>query len=303
MLIGGNGDLHSGRVKPLRVGRAVLVFADHDVEAVERDRRSVASVAADLRRLGVAEGDLVMVHASLRSIGPVQDGADGVIDALQQVVGTSGTLLMLLGARDDWAWVNQRPEAERPALLADAEPFDHLVTPADPEFGVLAEVFRRRAGVTVSDHPENRFAATGRLADELLEKLPWHDYYGPGSALERLVDADGKVLRLGADMDTTTVLHYAEHLASVRSKRRVRRHRLVAGHHGAEVRVVETLDDEHGIVDYPGEDYFAVILREYLATQDTGPTSQGMVGKARSELIDASDLVAFAVAWMDQHLG
>jgi hypothetical protein len=31
-------------------------------------------------------------------------------------------------------------------------------------------------------------------------------------------------------------------------------------------RVVDCLDDEHGIVDWPGEDYFATILRDYLAT-------------------------------------
>jgi aminoglycoside N3'-acetyltransferase len=263
------------------------------------DGFSVDHLVADLRRLGIALGDLLMVHASLRAVGPVDGGADGVIDALEAAVGPDGTLLFVLGARDAWAWVNERAEHERVQLLHDAEPFDCLVTPAEPEVGVLAEVFRTRRRTKVSDHPEGRFAASGALADRLLDNVPWDDYYGPGSPLERFVQADGRVLRLGADLDTLTLLHYAEYLAPIPSKRRVRRHRLVVGRDRPEVRVVDCLDDSDGIVDHPGEDYFAVILREYLAT---GRASTGVVGRATSELIEAADVVEFAVPWMAEHL-
>jgi aminoglycoside 3-N-acetyltransferase len=266
--------------------------------SVKHDRMSVDELVIDLRELGVAPGDLVMVHASLRAIGPVEGGATGVIDALEAAVGPHGSLLMTLGARDDWGWVNERPEDERTALLRDAVPFDWLATPADPDVGVLAEVFRRAPGTRVSDHPEGRFGASGPMAGRLVEDVPWDDYYGPGSPLDRLIRAGGKVVRLGADLDTLTVLHHAEYLAPVASKRRVRRHRLVAGHERPEVRVIECLDDSNGIVDYPGEDYFAVILRDYLST---GRASTGVVGQATSEVIDASDVVEFAVAWMTEH--
>jgi len=266
---------------------------------MEPDRRSVEHLTADLRRLGDTAGDLLMVHASLRAIGSVEGGAQGVLDALAAAVGPAGTLLMILGARDDWSWVNGRPERERPDLLRDAEPFNCLETPTDPDVGALAEVFRTRPGTTVSDHPEGRFGAAGPLAGDLVKKVPWDDYYGPGSPLERLVRADGQILRLGADLDTVTMLHYAEYLAPVEAKRRVRRHRVVAGRDGPELRVVECLDDSNGIVDHPGDDYFAVILRQYLAT---GRASTGPVGRATSELIDATDLVEFAVAWMVDHL-
>lgn len=139
---------------------------------VDPDRWSVEHLTADLCRLGVSAGDLLMVHASLRAVGPVEGGADGVVDALQAAVGPGGTLLMTLGARDDWAWVNDRPEADRPALLNDAEPFDCLLTPADPDVGVLAKVFRARPATMVSDHPEGRFAASGPLARKLVENVP-----------------------------------------------------------------------------------------------------------------------------------
>lgn len=267
---------------------------------MEHPQSSVDDLTVALRRLGVVAGDLLMVHASLRAIGAVESGADGVLDAIQAAIGQEGTVLMTLGARDEWHWVNQRPEDERPDLLGDAVPFRHRTTPADPDVGVLAEVFRRRAGTVVSDHPEGRFGASGRLAGRLVGDVPWDDYYGPGSPLERLVQAGGRILRLGADLDTLTVLHYAEYLAPVPEKRRVRRHRLVEGPDGPQLRIIACLDDSNGIVDHPGEDYFAVILRRYLAT---GRASTGVVGRATSELIDAADIVAFGVTWMAEHLG
>ena len=48
---------------------------------------SRAAIATDLRRLGLAAGSVVMVHASLRTVGPVAGGADGVIDAIESVLG------------------------------------------------------------------------------------------------------------------------------------------------------------------------------------------------------------------------
>jgi aminoglycoside 3-N-acetyltransferase len=287
-------DYGSGRFEPMKTTQA-HTGADHNVE-MERDPEHLT---ADLRRLGVADGDVLMVHASLRAIGPVVGGARAVLDAIEAAIGARGTILMTLGACDDWAWINERPAHERPALVRAAEPFDCKVTPADPDVGVLAEVFRTRPGTLVSDHPEARFGASGPLAATLVDDVPWDDYYGPGSPLERLVRAEGRVLRLGADLDTVTLLHYAEYAAPFAGKRRVSRYPVVAGRHGPEQRVLTCLDDSDGIAEYPGEDYFAVILRDYLAT---GRAAQGLVGRATSELIDGADVVEFAAAWMVEHL-
>lgn len=260
---------------------------------------SAHDLATDLRKLGVRDGDALMVHASLRAIGPVEGGADGVIDGLERAIGGEGTLLMVLGANIDHEWVNQRPEAERAGLLADVTPFDPYVAPALMEIGVLAETFRCRPGTRVTDNPSGRIAARGRLAEALLVNAPWNDYYGPASPLDRFCNIGGRVLRLGANPDTTTVLHFAEYLAEVPGKRRVRRHYRVFGASGAETRAVECHDDENGIVDWPGEDYFALILKAYLAA---GRAKSGLVGRASSELIDACELVEFGARWMSENL-
>lgn len=252
----------------------------------------------DLRALGVEAGDVVMVHASLRAVGLVDGDAAGVLAALERAVGPDGTLLMTLGAADDWAWVNDHAEADRPGLLTDAEAFDAATTPADPDVGVLAEVFRTTPGTVVSDHPEGRFGARGRTAVALTEDVPWDDYYGPGSPLDRLVCHGGKVLRLGADRGTVTLTHYAEAVVDWPDKTRVRRLRRVAGRD--DLVWVDTLDDSHGIAGWDGEgDYFPPLLGDYLAT---GRARQDRVGGAQSELLDAADYVDFAVAWLAEHL-
>lgn len=53
-----------------------------------------------------------MIHASMRKVGPVERGAFGLIDALREGVGDSGTLLMVLCADE-------------------TEPFDALRSPVD----------------------------------------------------------------------------------------------------------------------------------------------------------------------------
>lgn len=259
--------------------------------------RASRDLVADLRNLGVRPGDAVMIHASLRAIGPVAGGPSGVLDALDQAVGEEGTLLMVMGAEIAHDWVNERPEAEREALLADAPAFDPLEAPVFHEVGYLAEAFRQRPGTLVTDNPSGRFGARGRGAERLLADAPWDDYYGPDSPLDKLCLLDGKILRLGADPDTTTALHYAEYLADVPGKRRVRRHYCCLSDEGSAVRSVSCLDDSDGIIPWDGEDYFALILGDYLAT---GRAKQGMVGEARSELIEARDLVAFGADWMTQ---
>ena len=59
-------------------------------------------LCADLRRLGLSPGDVVLVHSSLSSLGHVIGGAEGFIEALRMAVAPGGTVLVptLTGRRD-----------------------------------------------------------------------------------------------------------------------------------------------------------------------------------------------------------
>ncbi|MBQ1607625.1 MAG: AAC(3) family N-acetyltransferase, partial [Lachnospiraceae bacterium] len=51
-------------------------------------------IVTDLKKLGLKQGDTVMVHTALKSIGYVCGGAQTVIEALIEVVGEDGTIMM-----------------------------------------------------------------------------------------------------------------------------------------------------------------------------------------------------------------
>ena len=56
--------------------------------------RTRASVAADLRALGVRPGITILVHSSLSAIGWVNGGSVAVVQALLDVITPDGTLIM-----------------------------------------------------------------------------------------------------------------------------------------------------------------------------------------------------------------
>src|SRR6266478_7506274 len=56
--------------------------------------RTRDELAADLRKLGLASGDVVMVHASVRAVGEVAGGPDEIHLALKDALTAEGTLLM-----------------------------------------------------------------------------------------------------------------------------------------------------------------------------------------------------------------
>ena len=239
---------------------------------------SVATLVQQLSALGVHPGALVMVHAGLRAVGPVEGGAAGVIRAIRSTIGPDGTMVMLLGADPD-------------------DPFDVDESEVDVEdMGVLAEVFRTTAGTRCSDHAVARYGALGPLTDALLRAPPLHDYHGPGSVLERIVDRGGLVLRLGAGPDTVTLTHLAEYRCDVSDKRRARRR-----YERADIgeQWIEGLDDDDGIAEWAHGDYFPQVLIDFLAA---GHARRGPVGGCVAELLPASAFVDFAGDWLNRNL-
>ncbi|MEM9105655.1 MAG: AAC(3) family N-acetyltransferase [Pseudomonadota bacterium] len=238
---------------------------------------SKEQLGLQLRDLGIGECRLLMVHASLRRLGPVAGGADGLLDGLMAALGSDGTLVMPMGADD-------------------SSPIDYRTTLADGELGVLVEIFRQRHGTRVNDHAAARFGASGPLANVILEPVPLHNYYGEGSPLSRFANHGGWVLRLAADIDTVTLTHWAEYLADLPQKRSVRRRYLRAD---IGEQWIESLDDTDGIADWSGGDYFSQILIDFLAE---GKVRCGPVGKCQAELFSAAEFVPFAVHWLERNI-
>jgi aminoglycoside 3-N-acetyltransferase len=156
---------------------------------------SEAALTEELRRLGVREGGVLLVHTSFRAVRPVEGGPLGLIRALRAALGPGGTLVM-------------------PTMTDGATVFDPRATPT-AGMGITAELFWRQPGVERSTHPGGSFAAEGPLAARICAPQPLSPPHGPDSPVGRVHDLDGQVLLLGVGHAEDTTLHLAEALAPV----------------------------------------------------------------------------------------
>jgi len=116
-------------------------------------------VSQALAQLGVVPGDTVLVHSSLRSLGPVEGGPAGVIAGFEALLGKEGTLVMPTLCQVDFensfkTWYMDKPS----------------------DVGYLTEFFRKQPYVYRSNNPTHSVAARGKYAYHLTCE---HGGYGP----------------------------------------------------------------------------------------------------------------------------
>jgi aminoglycoside 3-N-acetyltransferase len=178
--------------------------------------RTRQSLAGDLRALSVEAGMTLIMHSSLKSLGWVCGGPVAVIQALMDVVTTSGTIVVPTQTSDysDPAlWQHPPVPQSWWQIIYDTMPaFDPRITPGR-FMGVIAETFRTWPGVLRSDHPADSFAAWGRHAEQIIKGHTLEYGLGEGSPLARIYDLDGWVLLLGVGHDSNTSMHLAEYRA------------------------------------------------------------------------------------------
>ena len=256
--------------------------------------RTREELTADLRALGLTPGDMVMVHAALRRTGPVLGGADMVIAALRDAVGPEGTVAAYADWEENYEDLLDAHGRVPMWWRAHVPPFDARWSRAVRHNGAFPELLRTTPGVVASGNPGARVVAVGAKADWLTADHPINYGYGPGSPFAKLAQAGGRVLMLGAPLDTMTLIHHAEHLADI-PKRVLRKEVPFAVDGGTDWRMVEefdTADPPEGFAD----DYFGTIVEAFLAT---GQGSRGKVGEAESVVVDAAPMLAFAVEWIE----
>ena len=262
------------------------------------------TVAADLARLGVKSGDLVMVHASLKAIGPVEGKAASVVSALRDAVGSSGTV-MGYASWDRSPYEETLNGARMDAQLRHGWPtFDPATSGTYRGFGLLNQFLLQAPGARRSAHPDASMVAIGPLAGALTQPHELGRAFGPGSPLERFVEHGGKVLLLGAPLDSVTVLHYAEAIAHIPNKRRVSYEMPIRSADGETRWELAEDFDSNGILDcfaVDGEpDAVETIARAYVKLRRH---REGVVGQAFSYMFDARDIVSFGVDYLERHFG
>jgi aminoglycoside 3-N-acetyltransferase len=270
-------------------------------EQAVRDRHPVrrSDLAVGARRLGLSAGDLVLVHASLSSLGWVVGGAETAARAVLDVVGPRGTVAAVASWDDIPFRLERWPRAWRQAYLDEMPGFDAELSAANSEYGRFPERLRTWPAARKSAHPDQRVVAVGRLADWLTADHPLDDSFGPGSPFARVVEAGGCVLLLGAPLRSLTLLHHAEAVASVPRKRRWSYSLPFATADGIEWRRLSDIDVDGGPIPH-GNAGVATLARAAL---DAGVGARGQIATAECHLFPARELVAFAVGWLEERFG
>ncbi len=260
-------------------------------------------LARDLEKLGLGPGGVVMVHCRMSALGHVVGGAETVVRALLDALGSEGMLIAYTGWQDEPPDnLDALDEETRRIYLEEHPPYDPRVALSRRDHGRVPEALRTWPRACHSGHPEAGVAAVGPLAETLTAEHPYDDAYGAGTPYARLVELGGRILVLGAPLDTVTLVHHAEAVAEVPGKRRVSyRYPVLEG--GERVwRTFSDIDTSDGALPYERvlgeENYVEHIARSALTA---GAGRSGVVGEATAHLFDARGLVEHAVGWIERN--
>jgi len=158
------------------------------------------SLEQDIRNCGIKAGDTVLVHSSLSKIGFVEGGPKTVVNALLNVIGSEGNLLM--------------PTSPNAGLqleyIKNLAVFD--VAKDKSKLGAISEYFRTLPNCLRSAHPTEPVSCLGPDAQYFTsthfgEETP----YTSNSPFYKVSERGGKILYLGVTLDNAgTNLHTLE---------------------------------------------------------------------------------------------
>jgi len=149
--------------------------------------------------VGLAPGQAVLVHSAMRTLGHIEGGADAVAQALLDVVGPRGTIVV-----PTFTFAHE----------AEAEP---IIDPAADrsEMGAITEAIRRRPDARRSTAFRHSFAAVGRRADVIANVDPRLAPFDLRSAFGVMLALDAQVLLIGVTYSNSTSHHFAEWMSDV----------------------------------------------------------------------------------------
>ncbi|MFH8519585.1 aminoglycoside N(3)-acetyltransferase [Streptomyces gelaticus] len=258
---------------------------------------SRSGLAGQLSGLGVEPGGVLLVHASMRAVGPVSGGVLAVAGALRDTLGAHGTLVVPAFTPENSDTsphyldrVRGLDDRAREAVRASMPAFDPA-TSAAPSMGSLAEVVRLGEGAARSDHPQTSFAALGPLSRNLLSGHRPDCHLGEDSPLARLYDLRAQVLLLGTGFDTCTAFHLGEYRVPAPPLR--------------SYRCVVTADGRRQWWEYEDvaldDSDFAALGADFARAHDAAAVRSGPVGSSTSRLFRITDAVDFATRWLTSH--
>ena len=154
----------------------------------------------DFKKIGIQKGDHLAVTLSFKSIGYVKGGPDTFIDALLEVVGSEGTLM-----------VNTYTQSV--SLFALQPNFIFDPKKSVPYTGLIPRTLLKRKNTIRSCHPTCSVAAIGSQAEYLTKNH--NENSNPFLPYEKLAQINGKYLCIGIGNRLVAIRHEAQRRANL----------------------------------------------------------------------------------------
>lgn len=222
--------------------------------------------------MGAPQDSVVMIHSSLRAIGEVAGGGEGLIDIFKEYFTAEGGLLCI----PTHTWAN--------TLLADRITLDMLE--GGTCIGTLPDLASRRADAVRTAHPSHSMAVFGER-ETVLRFVEGEDRQvtptAPDSCYGKIAAMGGKILLVGVGLERNTYMHAVEEMMEVGNRLSPSPVRTTVRYPNGEI--VERYIHYHSSVGFSHvSDRF---VKYEPAFRHHGCITDGFVGNARALLCDA----------------
>lgn len=228
---------------------------------------SIEELKSQIRAMGIEKDDTVLIHTSMRAVGPVEQGADGVIDAFCQVL-TEGLFLV---PTHTWAVVNRQNPV-------------YDVRSTVPNIGALTVAAAFRKDGIRSLHPTHSIWGHGKDAAEFLRGEENAQTPAPvGGAWSSLAQRNAKILLIGIGNERNTFIHAVDEMADIPNRiHPVPFDVTIFDHEGREH---HTLFAGHYCTEHPHvSEQFVNFDRAF---DELGVWKEGRLGNARVMVVDS----------------
>jgi aminoglycoside 3-N-acetyltransferase len=163
-----------------------------------------------LRRMGITEDDVIVVHSSMSQLAKSGLTANGVIELLTRRLCPSGTLIC-----PTFPLYRDEPQGTE-RLTKDMSNVElvYNVQKTRPWTGELGRMLMKVPGARRSLHPLNTVTAYGTAVDQIFAKESMNSLdlpCGPSSTWAALAELNAKIIMLGVDLThSLTMIHVAE---------------------------------------------------------------------------------------------
>ncbi len=152
------------------------------------------SLIKDIEQAGIRNQGTLLIHSSMKAIGPVEGGGDTVLDAFIEFMKDG----LLLFPTHSWSASNLKDET-----------YDPMTEPSC--VGILPNLFMKRPGAMRSMHPTHSVTAMGSRAWTYVQRD--NDVHTPcprNGCFGGLYDEAAQILFLGASLKKNTFIHSVE---------------------------------------------------------------------------------------------